>query len=65
MTKNEYCEHAILFKILPIYFQFSARKIRKLQFNKKALKSNQLAFITLFLIDKILKIDGATSILMV
>ena len=64
VTKNVCFEHAILFNILPIDFKFSDRKTSVNFYSKqKALKSNQLAFQTFFRINKIIKIDGATSIL--
>ena len=35
VTKNECCEHGILFNILPIDFEFLTRKICHVQFNEK------------------------------
>ena len=64
MTKNEFYQHAILFNIFPNNFDFSSKKIRYFQFNERAFNSNRLPFQTFFRINKILKNDGATSILM-
>ena len=64
MMKNECCEHAIFFNILPINIKFSTKKICRFQFHEIALKRNQLAFQNFFRINKILKIDVVTSILM-